>query len=53
MKDFDTSITQILDCTFPSPLQFAGHDPSATIRYRQDCDRVNVYPCTKEGEGKS
>ena len=50
MKDFDTSISQALDCTFPSPLQFAGRDSSATIRYRQDSDRENVYPCTKEGE---
>ena len=50
MKNFDTRISQILDCTFPSPLQFAGRDPTATIRYRQDSDRVNVFPCQKEGE---
>lgn len=50
MNDYDVSITQISECTFPTPLKFAGRDPSAAIRYRQDADRVRVFPCLRLGE---
>jgi 6-phosphofructokinase 1 len=29
---------------YPSPLRFAGCDPTAPIRYRSDIDRVRVFP---------
>ena len=45
MNKFDTSIPQISECTVPSPVQFAGRDPSATIRYRQDSEGVCLDPC--------
>jgi 6-phosphofructokinase 1 len=45
MNPLDSSIPQVSESTFPTPLKFAGRDPSATIRYRKDSDRVRVYPC--------
>lgn len=50
METMDTTISEIAPCAYPTPLRFAGRDPSAAIRYRQDSDRVNVFPCTKEGD---
>jgi 6-phosphofructokinase 1 len=50
MNTLDPSIRVVSDCTYPTPLQFAGRDPSATIRYRQDADRVNIFPCSREGK---
>jgi 6-phosphofructokinase 1 len=46
----DTSIPVLAACTHPTPLRFAGRDPSAAIRYRRDTDRVYVEPCMAEGD---
>lgn len=45
MNPIDSSIPRVAECTFPTPLKFAGRDPSAAIRYRRDSDRVRVFPC--------
>jgi 6-phosphofructokinase 1 len=45
----DTKIPFAAEARFPSPLRFAGCDPTTTIRYRTDFDRVRVYPCTGAG----
>ncbi len=50
MNTFDTSIPVVSNCSYSTPLRFAGRDPSARIRYRQDSDRVNVFTCSKEKE---
>ena len=50
MNKFDTSIPQVSDCTFPSPVKFSGRDPSTPIRYRQDSDRLLIDPCIYQGE---
>ena len=50
MKKLDASIPVVSTCSFPTPLRYAGRDPSAAIRYRQDSERVHVFPCLREGE---
>jgi len=45
MTTLDTSIKSAAKAAFPTPLQYAGSDPSAAIRYRTEVDRVRVHPC--------
>ncbi len=45
MNKLDALITDLPECTFPTPLKYAGCDPSAAIRYRTAVDRVRVFPC--------
>jgi 6-phosphofructokinase 1 len=45
MNDLETSIEMRFGCAFPTPLKYAGCDPSAAIRYRTTVDAVRVYPC--------
>jgi 6-phosphofructokinase 1 len=50
MNKTDTSIPVLAACTHPTPLRFAGRDPSAAIRYRRDADRVYVQSCMAQGD---
>ncbi len=45
MKTLDDSISTISTPSFPTPLRFAGRDPTAAIRYRTDAERVRLFPC--------
>lgn len=47
----NTTIYRISDCTFPTPLTYAGCDSSAAIRYRVDSDRVLLNTCFNSEEG--
>lgn len=49
MNEMNPTISRAAGCVYPSPLRFAGRDPSATIRYRQDAERVRIFPCIREG----
>ncbi|MDF7798122.1 ATP-dependent 6-phosphofructokinase [Pontiellaceae bacterium B1224] len=50
MTDMNTQITIAKECDYPSPLMFAGCDPTAKIRYRTDADYVRVFPCISPGQ---
>lgn len=50
MNSIDTTVSVMTDCAYPTPLRFAGRDPSATIRYRKESDRVTIFPCSTEGD---
>ncbi|NNJ70739.1 MAG: ATP-dependent 6-phosphofructokinase [Kiritimatiellales bacterium] len=50
MDKIDSSISVISDCTYPTPLKFAGRDSTAAIRYRRDSDRIHIFPCSRGGE---
>jgi 6-phosphofructokinase 1 len=41
----NTQISTEASLLYPSPLLYAGCDPSAPIRYRTEVDRVRVFPC--------
>ncbi|WP_372808420.1 ATP-dependent 6-phosphofructokinase [Pontiella sp.] len=41
----NTKVPVAAEARFPSPLRFAGCDPTTAIRYRTEHDRVRVYPC--------
>lgn len=48
MINLNTQITRAKEADFPSPLKFAGCDPTAEIRYRTDAESVRVFPCVSQ-----
>ena len=50
MSDMNTKISAVKECDYPSPLKYAGCDPTAEIRYRTDADHVRVFPCISPGK---
>ncbi|MDF7823350.1 ATP-dependent 6-phosphofructokinase [Pontiellaceae bacterium B12227] len=44
MSKLDTRIETSAESNFPTPLKYAGCDPSAAIRYRTEADRIRVFP---------
>lgn len=53
MTIINPAVKTLSECRFPSPFKYAGRDPSAAVRYRQNHELVRIFSCFNDGDTKA